>query len=69
MDACAITAFNPPRPRPLTQQCHREFWQARREELAQTVQSLARMVERMTTEQEQLRAERDTLADCVRSLG
>jgi hypothetical protein len=42
--------------------------QARREELAETVQSLARMVEQMTTEQEQLRAERDTLADCVRSL-
>ena len=50
----------------------RDAWaytlQARREELTETVQSLARMVELMTTEQAQLRAERDTLADCVRSL-
>ena len=42
--------------------------QVRREELVETVQSLARLVEQMTVEQAQLRAERDTLADCVRSL-
>ncbi len=30
--------------------------------------SLERMVREMTTEQAQLRAERDTLADCMRSL-
>lgn len=42
--------------------------QSRRDDLLQTVQTLERMVEQQAAEHAQLRAERDTLADCVRSL-
>ncbi len=42
--------------------------QSRRDDLLQTVQMLERMVEQQAAEHAQLRAERDTLADCVRSL-
>ena len=42
--------------------------QARREELLQTVQTLERLMEQESSEHVQLRAERDTLADCVRNL-
>lgn len=42
--------------------------QARREELQQTVQTLERLLEQGNAEHSQLRADRDTLADCVCSL-
>ena len=42
--------------------------QARREELLQTVQTLERLIEQESAEHAQLRTERDTLVDCVRSL-
>ena len=40
----------------------------RRDELLQTVQTLERLMEQGKAEHAQLLAERDTLADCVRSL-
>ena len=44
------------------------LWQARKEELLQTVQALERLMEQEKAEHGQLRAERDMLADCVCSL-
>ena len=42
--------------------------QSRKDDLLQTVQTLERLVEQQAAEHALLRAERDTVADCVRSL-